>query len=142
MYKVKIWTHLKNIKHYRWVVAVLCIFAAIVGFIVSGAETIVLRAEEPLALRADLTLPPTGANIIATLHIGDNADVIQCMDIKTDVVILLRTSTGETGYVGAGKYTLLRSNVSIYTFFCRYSDITFSCKGMFEHRSRWVDDGS
>ena len=140
MHQVQITLQRRGKKRYAcWLSGVVIMIVIACYLFSSQAEIVVLRSEEPLALGASPVLPAIGTNLVTTLDVGDNAYVIKCMDIKTDVVILLRTKTGETGYVGPGKYVLIRNKVNLYTFISEYKRVTFSCGGMFEHRSQWVN---
>lgn len=121
---------------YRWWLSVLLILIVIVGYCLYLAEIILLRAGEPLALGASPVLPTTGINLVATLNVGDNAYVTECRDIKSDLVIQVRTKTGETGYVSGDDYILIRKNVGPYSFFSEFNLVTFSCRGLFENRSQ------
>lgn len=81
-------------------------------------------------------MPPTGSNQVTTLGVGDEAYVVECKDIKTDLVIRLRTKTGEAGYVAGGNYILIRKNASLYSLISEFNLVTFSCRGMLENRSQ------
>lgn len=129
----------KHEKHYkRWLSGFLISMVSITAYLIlfSQAEIITLCNREPLPLGASPVLPPTGTNLVAILDTDDTACVIKCEDIKTDLVILIRTESGKVGYISEGDYVLVRKNITPYTLVFEFDDITFSCRGMFEHRSR------
>jgi hypothetical protein len=110
-------------------------FVAGFGYLFSQGEVITLRAEEPLPVSKSPVKPASGANLVYTLSPGERAEVIKCEDIKTDLVIRLRAGSGEIGYVASGRYSLERRRVDFRVLLSDPKKITFSCKGMFEHRS-------
>lgn len=122
-----------------WIVGFLAL--AVIGVhLLSDGEIVTLRAVGPLPVGASPVLPPTGGNLIHTLSAGEDAHVIECKDIKTDLVIRLRTRAGGTGYVAAGNYILLRKKAGLSSLLLEFDLVTFSCRGMFENRSRSVQD--
>ena len=113
-------------------------FLLITGFVINmlyRGEIIVLRATDDLPLGVSPVRPASGANLIYTMNSGEEAQVLSCEDIKTDLVILLRLKSGETGYVAGGSYSLKRRKADLESLFFNFDQVTFSCKGMFENRS-------
>jgi hypothetical protein len=136
MSQVQIMPQRRSKKRYMWWLSVLLILIVTWAYLVSWPEIILLRAGGPLALGSSPVLPPTGSNHVTTLSVGDEAYVTECKDIKTDLVIRLRTKTGETGYVAGGNYILIRKNVSLYSLISEFNLVTFTCRGMLENRSQ------
>lgn len=121
---------------YRWWIIGLLLLAGIAAYLLSQGEIIILRAGGPLALGASPVLPPIGTNLVATLSAGEEAQVIECRDIKTDLVIRLRTRTGEIGYIAGGNYVLMRKKAGPYSLISGFDLVTFSCRGMYEKRTQ------
>ena len=140
MSRVQIMPQRRSKKRFIWWLSVLLILIVTGAYLVSWPEIILLRAGEPLALGSSPVLPPTGSNHVTTLGVGDEAYVIECKDIKTDLVIGLRTKTGEMGYVAGGNYILIRKNVNLCSLISEFNLVTFSCRGMFENRSQLANE--
>jgi hypothetical protein len=136
MSQVKIIAHFRSKKNHIWWLSGLLLI--VIGVCLSSwPEIILLHAGGPVALGTSPVLPPTGSNLVTTLGVGDEAYVTECKDIKTDLVIRIRTKTGKTGYVAGGDYILMRQNVSLNSFFTDFNHVTFSCRGMLKKRSQF-----
>lgn len=120
---------------YKWWIAGLLLLAGITCYLLSKGEVITLRAGEPLALGASPFSAPIGTNLVAILSAGEEAQVVECRNTKSDIVIQLRTKTGEVGYVAGGNYVLIRKKAGPYSLISGFDQVTFSCRGMFEKRS-------
>lgn len=136
MRQVQIMARHRSKKRYIWWLTSPIILIAIGAYLGSWPEIILLRTGGPLALGVSPVLPPTGSNLVTTLGVGDEAYVTECRDIKTDLVIRLRTKNGKTGYVAGGNYILMRKNASLRSFVTEFNLVTFSCRGMLENRSQ------
>jgi hypothetical protein len=122
------------IRRHKWYyIIALLLFTSLLYFISRG-EVIIIRADGNLPVRSSPVLPAEGHNVLRIMPVGERAQVIGCEDIKTDVVVHLRLETGETGYVGAGQYTLERRSMSL-GLLIKPTQITFSCIDMFKQRS-------
>lgn len=112
-------------------------YALIVGMVLylfSLGEVISLYATDNLPLGRNPALPTDGTNLVSTMKYGEDAQVLSCNDIKTDVVIKIRLRSGETGYVSSGNYYLKRKKASLMELITSFDHVTFSCKGMFKNR--------
>lgn len=118
--------------------AIILVLAGVSAFLLSQAESIVLRATDSLPVSASASEMPTGESLVYIMSAGEEAQVFECEDVKTDLVIRLRTKTGVTGYVAGGNYVLLRRKASPYAAVISCDRVTFSCRGMFETRSHFI----
>jgi len=123
-------------RKYPYYVLAAALLVAGLTYVLFRGEVITLRADDSVQVRRSPVQPSIGANVIHTLAAGERADVVECEDIKTDLVIRVRVGSGETGYVGAGRYSLERQPATLSLLLSTPARITFSCRGMFEHRTR------
>lgn len=132
--------HKGKSRYWVWVTGLLLHLTGIATHLHFQGEIITLRAGEPLALGANPALPPIGTNLVATLNNNEEAQVVECRDIKSDLVIRLRTKTGKTGYVAGGNYILIRKNPRLFSMIYEFDLVTFSCRGMYEKRSLFLKE--
>ena len=127
----------------RYQIAFLAVTAALAigsGFCFGRGEIINLHAEQTLPIARSPIEPASGTNLVYVMRLGEEAEVLGCEDIKSDLVIRVRVATGDSGYVSSGQYTLARGSVTAHQLFTDPRRIAFSCNGFFLHRSR--DSGS
>lgn len=137
MSQFQVVTQHRNKNRYRWWIAGVLLLVGIAVFLLSHGEIITLHAGEPIALGASPFMAPIGNNLVATLSAGEEAQVIECRNTKSDLVIQLRTKTGEKGYVAGGNYLLMRKKAGPYSLIYEFDLVTFSCRGMYEKRSHY-----
>lgn len=94
---------------------VLVIMAS--GYLLYNAEVITLIAKGDLPVGRSPVLPPNANNLLATLRADERVEVAGCEDIKTDVVVRLRLSSGKFGYVAGGPYILARERPTFRLLF-------------------------
>lgn len=114
---------------YLWVAVAVVMALVGLAYIVSLAEVVTLRADTPIPLTRSPIRPPIGENLVHTLAVGELADVIECENIKTNLVILVRTRSGKTGYVADGDHTLIKQPFSLKVLFSDPNRLTLSCRG-------------
>ena len=141
MSQIKVVAPHKGKSRYRvWVIGLVLLLTGIAAHLLFQGEIIILRAGEPLALGASPVLPPIGTNLVANLSNDEEAQVIECRDIKSDLVIRLQTKTGKTGYVAGGNYILIRKKTGLFSLIYEFDLVTFSCRGMHEKRSHFLNE--
>ena len=122
--------------------AVVLIVFAISAYVVSRTEVVTLRAEGQVPIRKSPVLPPTADNLVFTLKVGEIADVVECENIKTDQIILVRGRTGELGYVYGDDFVLIRHPFRFELLLSTQNRYTISCAGMFENNNVADDERS
>ncbi|SEB18869.1 SH3 domain-containing protein [Marinobacterium iners] len=120
-------------RYFLWIVFPLFLLL-IMAYFYYWPEIIVLRAEEELALGESPVDPPSGRNFVTKLSSGDEVYVIDCQDIKTDFVLLVRTKNGDEGYIAGGEYALYNKDLSLSSLIYDSEVVVFSCRGMLENR--------
>lgn len=105
------------------------------SWLLSRGEIITLRPTENIPVGVSPVKPIIGTNLVVTLKSNEKAEVISCKDIKTNLIIMVRLHTGETGYVTDGNFILERKGINPWTIFEEFGSITFSCSGLFNSRS-------
>ena len=131
-------------KYLVWSGLAIAALSTAFAYVFTVGEVITLHVAEPhldaegaaWPIRRSLTLPPTGANVLQVLRVGDQVQVDGCEDIKTDVVIRLRSDSGEIGYDGHGSFSLERCPVTLELLLSDPRRIVLSCGNMFQHSNR------
>jgi hypothetical protein len=118
----------------RRALAFLGVLAGLAGLLLYRAEVIILVAEGELPVGNSPSKAPIGADLVGVMVAGDRAEVIDCESTKSDLVINLRLQSGQAGYVAGGPYVLERTTFPVAALLSSPRQITFSCRGMFEHR--------
>ena len=139
MSQSQIVTQHRGKNRYSWWIAGILLLVGIAAFLLYHGEIITLRAGEPLALGASPFIAPGGTNLVTNLSTGEEAQVIECKNTKSDLVIQLRTKTGEVGYVAGGNFILIRKKAGPYSLISEFDLVTFSCRGMYEKRSHFLN---
>lgn len=121
----------------RRAIAILMVLAGLAALFLYRAEMIVLVAEGRLPVSGSPIKAPVGTDLVGVMVAGDRAEVIDCESTKSDLVIHLRLQSGQAGYVAGGPYVLERTTFPLAGLLSNPRRITFSCKGMFYHRSYW-----
>jgi hypothetical protein len=117
----------------KWFWGLVSLLALGAVYLFYRGEVIVLLPEERVPVVKDPLQPPSGSNLVSTLNAGERTRVLACEDIKTDLVIRVSLHTGEVGYVRMGRYILERRSVSVKVLWVEPTQLTFSCKGMFDN---------
>lgn len=117
-----------------YLIVLLAMLAALV-WLLSRGEIITLRAMENIPVSASPVKPIVGTNLVVTLKRNEEAEVVSCEDIKTNLIIRVRLHTGETGYITDGNFILERKRINPEAIFAKLGSITFSCAGLFNSRS-------
>jgi hypothetical protein len=98
----------------------------------SYGEAITVRATESQPVTRSPIESSSESNTVYVLKPGEEAEVIQCEEVKRPV-ILVRVRSGATGYLdyGIGRFALDRQRMSLRLLASAPNRITFSCWGMF-----------
>lgn len=126
-------------KHALYWLAFGVLLIGLAGYLLSQGEVIVLRSDGPLPVGRDPYRAPEGGDLAYTLGTGERAEVIECENTKSDILVRVKVASGETGYIGSGQYRLKRQRASLTTLLSNPTSVIFSCKGLFEHRSEYVN---
>ena len=106
------------------------------AYVVSSVEKIALVATGDVLVRKDPYGPFLESNIPHIMHEGEELAVDGCESTKSDVVVRTTLPNGDTGYVSEGAYVLDRERFSLEWIARNPTRAVFSCRGMFENRSR------
>ena len=131
-------------KYLVWSGLAIAALSAAFAYVFTVGEVITLHVEVPhldpegaaWPISRSPTLPPTGANVLQVLRVEDQLQVDGCENIKSDVVIRLRSDSGEIGYDGHGSFSLERCPVTLELLLSDPRRIVLSCGSMFQHRNR------
>lgn len=119
---------LRDKRIYFWSLLLFCFLGLLI--VNSWPEFITLRAGQSLVLLSN----PNRPLVAGTLANGEEVYVVECMDMKSDLVIKVQTKRGEIGYVSGGDFRLFRKNASLYNIIFNFDLVTSSCRGMYGHR--------
>ncbi len=120
---------MKN-KLYNTVYIILLILLLIWGWFNFYPEIILVKTNDKLFISSEPYIP---AHIDSTPAVLDKTSgeifVINCEDIKTDVIIQVKTQDG-IGYIENGSFFLVRRRATLTEIFTKKDIVTSSCIGM------------
>jgi hypothetical protein len=100
-------------------------------------ESYTLVAEGPVAVRRSPTLPFDSANVVATLRPGEKAEVVGCVDYKTDIAVMVAVVGQDgVGYISEGPFRLERETIPIKYLLSNSHRLVWSCRGFFSTRKK------
>jgi hypothetical protein len=115
-------------------VSIACALPVIAAVgIVGSSEVYSVVADARLAIRKIPNQPDSPENVLRSLAIGEQVDVVGCKDYKSDIAVEVRVNDSEIGFVSNGAYRLKRGRSRDYVF-TDPSRLTWSCRGLFDNR--------
>lgn len=111
--------------------------AVVAVVFVLTVESYTLIAEGSVTVRRSPTLPFDSANMLAILGVGEKAEVVECVDYKTDIAMkVVVPGQAGVGYVSEGLFRLEREPNPLKHLLSDTRRLVWSCRDFFPTRKR------
>lgn len=122
---------------------IAALVTVVAGVFLLTVESYTLVAEGPVSVRRSPTLPFDSANRIVILRAGEKAEVVECVDYKTDIAMMVVVPGQDgMGYVSEGLFRLEREANPWKFLLSDARRLVWSCRDFFPTRKGDKGPGS